>query len=206
MSESVVLVRPWTTDLVVLEEIFVRRLYEPRGRFEPPARAVDLGANIGLFSVFLRGLYPQVAITAFEPDPANVALLRRNVDCELVQACAGVADGLVPFVGGLQDQSRIAAGATEEGATLVPVVDVFPYLEGADLVKIDIQGGEWELLADPRLAASGVRGIFVEYHAYMCPEPAAPRQTAERLLAQAGYAHELVFDDPDGFGMLWAWR
>ena len=198
--------REGTGDTEVFDEIFVRRVYANAARLVEPAKVVDLGANIGLFGVFLRDLHPGVPIVAFEPDPENVALLRRNVDCEVVQACAGVADGLVPFIGGQQDQSRIAAGATEEGATFVPVVDVFPYLEGADLVKIDIQGGEWDLLADPRLASSGVKAIFVEYHAYMCPDPAAPRETAERLLEQAGYAHELVFDDPDGFGMLWAWR
>ena len=37
-------------------------------------RVLDLGANIGLFGVFMRGAYPGVHLTAIEPDPSNFAL------------------------------------------------------------------------------------------------------------------------------------
>ena len=45
-----------------------------------------------------------------------------------------------------------------------PRVDVFPYLAAADLVKIDIEGSEWEILADARFAGIAARVLVLEYH------------------------------------------
>merc|ERR1712216_74057 len=40
---------------------------------------VDVGANIGLFSVLLALLHPQVKILAFEASPLNALLAKRNI-------------------------------------------------------------------------------------------------------------------------------
>jgi hypothetical protein len=89
---------------------------------------------------------------------------------------------------------------------MVPAVDVFPFLEDVDLLKIDIEGAEWRLLADPRFASVPARAIALEYHPHDCPD-ADPGTLARRLLAEAGYQTlETEFDLPPGHGMLWAWR
>ncbi|WP_409190079.1 FkbM family methyltransferase [Bradyrhizobium sp. RDM4] len=40
---------------------------------------VDAGANIGAASLWFRQKFPELAIVAIEPDPDNIALLRRNL-------------------------------------------------------------------------------------------------------------------------------
>ena len=51
---------------------------------------------------------------------------------------------------------------------------MFPHLHDADLLKIDIEGGEWPLLTDARFGELKVPAIVLEYHAY--DSPAARRQ------------------------------
>ncbi len=219
-SELCFFVRHNTRDIGILDEVLARRYYETTGPVEHvlrrvggPLEVVDLGANIGLFGVYLLDRFPDARITAFEPDGGNAELLRRCIEANgmgsswrTVEACAGTEDGKVAFIDGDFCGSRIAGDGESRHTPRAPVVDVFPYLEPAHLLKMDIEGGEWPILEDPRLAELGPAAICAEYHPHLCPEPDDPRGTAMRLLERAGYEHELLFDRPDGVGMLWAWR
>jgi hypothetical protein len=83
---------------------------------------------------------------------------------------------------------------------------VLPQLERTDLLKADVEGGEWDVLGDPRLHSSALKAIVLEYHPEGSDRP-DPRQDVERLLGEAGFAAtERLFHRPDGVGMLWAWR
>ena len=59
----------------------------------------------------------------------------------LVEAFAGAAAGTTSFAAGQHAVSRAGEGIE------VPVVDVLPELTAADLVKIDVEGAEWPILA-----------------------------------------------------------
>ncbi len=170
---------------------------------------VDLGANIGLFGIFMLERDPGARIFAVEADPANAEILRRCIaanvglgDWQVIEAVASVQEGSVAFVAGRHSLSHIA-GPGEPGVE-VPALDVFPLLEGADLLKMDIEGGEWPILADPRLAATAVRALVLEYHAFSCPEPNA-RVAATEALTRAGFEVQPA-GGTDDYGVVWAWR
>jgi FkbM family methyltransferase len=208
-----VLLRHGTIDIWTFNEIFLRRLYDPPSavaaalaRADPP-RVVDLGANIGMFGVDLLSRYPRACVTAYEPDPANAAIHRRLIALnaaeerwQLVQACAGSEDGTVTFLSGRETASRIVEDDVA-GTVDVPMEDVLPQLAAAELVKMDIEGAEWSLLRDPRLAQ--VRALVLEYHPHGCPGD-DPAETAEQILRSHGFDITPVFHDPSGIGMLWA--
>src|SRR5262245_18180467 len=61
------------------QEIFEQEAYLHRG-FEIPANAVivDVGANIGLFTMFMKDRFPGATIYAFEPAPQTYACLAHN--------------------------------------------------------------------------------------------------------------------------------
>jgi FkbM family methyltransferase len=216
-SDVVIYLRHGSVDLITLEEIFQRGHYEPPTEVEGilrsvgrPLRVVDLGANIGLFGALIRRAHPGAQIVAFEPDPTNAALLRRSIEAnggqgwQLMEACAAPEEGMVPFAAHEDTSSRVEAGAGAE--TMVRAVDVFPFLEDVDLLKIDIEGAEWPLLTDARFQADVARVIALEYHPFGCPSPDAGA-FARQLLEERGF--ETVaspFHLPAGYGMLWAWR
>lgn len=174
-------------------------------------RIVDLGAHIGLFDVFFLTRFPNARITAVEPDPFNARLLTRCAQLNsrangwrIIRAAAGTNDGKVPFVSGRFAESAVASSPGFETID-VPSVDVFPFLAEADLVKIDIEGGEWPILEDKRLADVGPKVVALEWHARGCPG-ADPEQTAIRFLRRAGYRVRLIANASPGVGMLWGLR
>jgi FkbM family methyltransferase len=217
-STVVIHLRHGSVDLLSLEEIFWLGHYDAPQEVlaaleasEKPFRVIDLGANIGLFGAFIRRRFPAANIVAFEPHPANAAVLRRSIEANggsdgwrLLEACAQTADGDVTL--GLYDftTSRIEANSAEE--IVVPGLDVFPFLEDVDLLKIDIEGAEWPILTDPRFGAGVAKTLALEYHSYGSPEPDAGA-LALRLLREAGYETKVSdYGLPPGQGMLWAWR
>jgi FkbM family methyltransferase len=216
-SGVAVAIRHHTGDVMVLDEIFSQREYElPKpvrtalSEVPGPLEVLDLGANIGLFGAWLLGRFPDARIVAFEPDPGNAAVHRQtiaaNEDAEgwrLIEAFAAAAPGSVPFVSGSHATSRQSHG---ENAIAVEAVDVFGYMEGIDLLKIDIEGAEWPLLADPRFRQTPARAIVVEYHSDNCPHPDAASAAAEALEA-AGYETLPGTTKPVyGAGVLWGVR
>jgi hypothetical protein len=68
----------------------------------------------------------------------------------------------------------------------VPVVDLLKTNHDVELLKMDIEGAEWDILTDPRLSELKARAIVLEWHSIGCPEP-DPHKAAARLLVEAGY-------------------
>jgi FkbM family methyltransferase len=210
-----VFIRHNTEDPFVLSEIFYTGHYEVPDhvgflleRLGRPPIVLDLGANIGLFGVWALERFPGSRVTAFEPDPTNAEVARLCIDASgmgdkwrLLEAAATAHDGPVPFVAGEFSRSRIEL----QGGALVEGVDVLPYLEEADLAKIDIEGGEWAILDDPRFQELDLTALVLEYHPDQAPGPDS-RTLALDAVHAAGYEATVVDEFGVGHGILWAWR
>jgi FkbM family methyltransferase len=148
-------------------------------------------------------------ISAYEPDPANAAVHRQSVAANglgsrwtVTEAAAGSADGEARFASGGVALSSLSA----DGDIVVPVRDVLAAIAHADLVKMDIEGGEWPILLDPRFAAAPPRVLVLEYHpGDGCPGE-DPHDAVRKLLAAANLSTSEIWRRDDGYGMLWAWR
>lgn len=81
--------RPGTSDVAVFEQVFLandynlRRLRQYSGimaayRAMSAPLVLDLGANIGLFSLYAAKNFPRAKIVAIEPEAENFALLAGN--------------------------------------------------------------------------------------------------------------------------------
>jgi len=211
--------RHHTDDTGVFAEIFRAGFYALPERVTadlaslgPRARFVDLGANIGLFGVWVLTHFPEAHLTAFEPDPTSIERLRETMDINrgarawtLVPACASNHEGTVAFAATGTSVSRMTSPGSSEATADVPLRDVFPYLERADVVKMDIEGGEWDILLDPRWSGVTARAVLMEYHPHGCPEPDA-RGLAVATLNDSGYVAESIVHHAAGHGMLRAIR
>jgi FkbM family methyltransferase len=217
-------IRHGSGDVVTLGEVFHDHQYAPTAEVEQalgtPRRVLDLGANIGLFGLFAAGRWPQAQITAFEPDPANACLHERTIEANalrgrwwLTRAAAATAAGHAEFVSGGVALSHLAAtgehhGAAEESGHArieVELRDVLPLLAETDLLKMDIEGGEWAILGDPRFRDAPPRAVVLEYHPRFCPTD-DPAGAAQAALTEAGLRVQAIWSRDDGHGMLWAWR
>jgi FkbM family methyltransferase len=217
-SDVQLLVRHRSEDLATLSEIFGRGLYalpaEVRAgleRIDRRLRIADLGANTGLFSAFvLSELRRPLTITAYEPDPGHFAVLEkcaalnREADWQLHEAAAATSPGTLRFAAGLGPSSHVVADGDEGPVIEVRAEDALPDLVSADLIKMDIEGGEWDILADGRLAQTRALGIVLEYH----PDAraATPLEIASQHLVRCGFAIREIHRHPDGHGMLWGLR
>src|SRR5271154_5377285 len=73
-------VRSGTTDKGVLVEIFLLEVYKPALRYIKDAELViDIGAQIGAFSLYAHNANPKPKILSFEPCTANFASLETNL-------------------------------------------------------------------------------------------------------------------------------
>jgi FkbM family methyltransferase len=211
------LVRHRSRDIDLVVEIFgPRRTYEPpatlASRLAGPLRVLDLGGNIGLFAIFALQRYDVRGITSFEPDPENGAMLARAIALNgagdrwrLQRVAVANAAGPIRFITGRLLASR-RADSGEHGVE-VPAVDLFDLDHAVDLIKIDIEGGEWSLLGDPRLSDLGARTIVLEWHARGAPDADAHAAAVGRL-QRAGYVIHLdeVDPPPAHTGVVWAAR
>ena len=206
-----VLIRHGTADPVTLGEVFHERDYEPPPELTPlrPRRIVDLGANVGYFGAFALSVWPEARVVAYEPDPANAAVHARVIALndmrerwELRRSAASTTDGQLRF----RASGDALSHADDAGELVVSSEDVLPVLAGVDLLKMDIEGGEWAILGDPRFRPHPPQVVVMEHHPNGAPGP-DPRAAALEALARAGLtATASIFTRADGYGMLWAWR
>jgi len=139
---------------------------------------VDLGANIGSFSVVCRTLRPDTRIVAVEPDPNNFQALRSNVhpaNAELHQAALTDHDGEIQLYLGDEDAvtNSVFSGNMASGRRSVNVKcrdaatfldEIFARHGRIALLKSDTEGGEWHLLRVPARLIADIPVIFIEYH------------------------------------------
>lgn len=173
-------------------------------------RILDLGGHVGLFCLDMLARVPAATITTLEPDAANLALLRRAIErnrlsaaVEIIGSAAAVRDGHIAFMAGFGVASYEPGGNEIDAAQTVAAIDVLPLMAAADLVKMDIEGGEWAILADSRAASAVGPVVVLEFHDRLCPfDDAEAAVTA--WLEQAGlYVWPDVRRLP-GMGLIWA--
>ena len=163
-------------DLFIYSEVFEHECYALPLR-NPPATILDLGANIGLAAVYFARAFPAARLACVEPDPDNFRVLRRNLDlngvaAEAVSAAVHNEDGAVTMARAASAYGhRVAdvrtqgsAGRYEVAAVTVPTLLARLGWERIGLAKIDIEGHETTLLAEPCDWLHRVDALCLEYH------------------------------------------
>jgi FkbM family methyltransferase len=162
-------------DLVFgFEEMFVEQQYAFHANTAAP-RILDCGSNVGMSVLFFKLLYPAARITAFEPAPDAVRVLRDNVagleDVTVEQKALSAEPGELEFFAFPGEAASPRSGTLrQEGAERTATVastPLSPYVDGdVDLLKLDVEGRELEVLRE--LAAAGklaqIARMVIEVH------------------------------------------
>lgn len=163
-------------------------------------RVVDVGANVGLYSLWAAS--KGATVTAYEPGPDAFAHLARNVLGKSIKAVNAAVVGAEPEGGTIRlyldgersTRNTITAHNVGNGAALADYV-VTPALTlaavlrgGCDLLKIDCEGAEFDIVentASDVLATA--RRVVLEFHSQFGSE--------EALLARlraAGFSAQII--------------
>jgi FkbM family methyltransferase len=216
-TSTQVVLRHRTNDVLAFNEVFHRQAYalplevaERLQNIGRPLHVVDLGANIGLFSAWVIARMPVGEIDAYEPDSQNAMVLQSMVTANTAEnrihvheACAGVSAGVVRFIAGDFIHSRVVE--TEDiNAIELPQEDVMPILEQADVIKIDIEGSEWPILADHRWSRTRALAVAMEWHVTDTVSDGEGEATAALERAGLGVVHR--YSEEPSCGIVWAVR
>ena len=165
-------------ELFRVKSIFQENEYSILGSISSRDRitCVDIGANIGLYSIYAMMHMPNSTIHCFEPSPASYTLLRENVS--IIPNIHLYAYGL--FKGSHQAMMNIHKMNTGENSIKLNnqnYIDSIPVqlkdagaefdrlrLKHIDILKIDTEGCEVEILDSLGYRLSQIDYILVEYH------------------------------------------
>jgi FkbM family methyltransferase len=176
------------------------------GQKLPEVRTIlDIGANLGFFSLAARGHYPNAVIHAYEPNPriqANLCANTSGLNISVFPEAVGNKDCFVAMIdAGPSNQARtqIIAGS-ERGIPQISLRTALERIGGSvDLLKLDCEGAEWEILALEDCWKS-VRNIRMECHL----QNGKTVESATRTLM--GYGLRILRSKEQGEeqGMIWA--
>lgn len=177
---------------------------------------LDIGANVGFFSMAARGHYPAATIHAYEPNPRVLSFLSANTSAlgvEMHPEAVGSRSGFVQILeSGSSNQARTGeiartgagagAGIVETGGIAQIALDTAIERMGGtvDLLKLDCEGAEWDLFK-LRDAWKRVRNLRMEYHLFR----GETVEQVDRTLRGLGF-EPIHWERDAGFGMVWARR
>lgn len=185
------------------EEIFEKEDYRiDLGKPDP--YILDVGAHIGMATLYFKTLYPKARILAFEPNPNTVELLRSSIeannlgDVAIVEAAVWEDEGKVPlyidtvsgnpWTWGDSLIENLWGSKTPPAPIVVKSVRLSSYLDQpVDLLKLDIEGVEEEVVRECSGRLPVVRNLILEYHG--TPKTKSTNRFEEiiRILEDAGF-------------------
>lgn len=164
----------------------------------------DVGANVGMYTCFVAQALTTGTVVAFEPEPANLARLRANLESNarpttwqtagialaaengttLLASSHRAADTAQPGTGHyyLSDDDGIEVPC-RRGDSLVD--DGYP---PPDVMKIDVQGAELLVLEGMGEYLSSVETIYAELHTEKCERYDVAIEEVESFLVDAGFS------------------
>ncbi len=160
-------------DTSLLRQIFVNGEYDLPS--ENVRRVVDLGANIGMATLYLSRKFPDAEIACVEPSPQNAPLLKRvialnGVRARVFEAAIGPADGSIDlFLSAQPDCTSVVNAVNPVGVINVPQISMDHLMkdmgwDGIDVLKLDIEGAEKFLLTENQSWLEKVRMVVGESH------------------------------------------
>ncbi|MFZ1721378.1 MAG: FkbM family methyltransferase [Microgenomates group bacterium] len=204
--------------LEITTEIFFDQVYTFKIKINQGDIVVDIGANIGVFSVFAASNGAS-HVFAYEPFPENIKLIKKNSKLNgyrtIVTTQAAVSDKL--------GQSKLYLGSVDSGNLLfdhnsegklstyvqVPTVtleSIFKthHLSQIDFLKIDCEGSEGAIFqSTPDRIWKKIERIALEFHDNVS---IIHHAEIEKRLSKLGYKTDIVANPDSPFGYIYAFR
>jgi FkbM family methyltransferase len=182
--------------------IFLDDEYGLRTIGTPVQTVVDIGANIGLFSLWARHHFPGAMIHAYEPNEEICRYAAANFkDAEIALFHEAVSNASSSGSLVMNESSRLVKTRKGKGGS-IKLTGINTVIEriggGVDLLKMDCEGGEWDIFLESA-AFKKVRQIRMEYH---LDEPGQNMARLEGVASTLGF-QVIKIVTHGSFGIAW---
>lgn len=172
------LIRNNTYDLTILNEILIYQQYgNPKELTEENAVVIDIGAHIGIFSVFAARISKNISVYSFEPVSENYSILKKNVAINNLDNQIKCFNLGITKKGGKRylyfdkkntgGHSLFRSSADKVLINTIKLEEVFRINEirYCNLLKIDTEGAEYEIIPNlSKMYLKRIKNIVIEYH------------------------------------------
>jgi len=149
---------------------------------------LDIGGNIGIFSILARHYFPNSTIASYEPNPKLASFITANtqeLNIIVNREAIGAKSGFVNFVEHNHSLNGQVTTGSDGSIALTSFSTAVQRLGNQiDLLKIDCEGGEWDILQDTD-SLKKVRYLALEYH--LLQENAKPLSWLIQFLNHQGF-------------------
>lgn len=198
----------YETDEIVIREIWKENVYEVKPQhFNQGGVVIDIGANIGSFSIFAANL--GTTVYAIEPEPHNLSALKTNIDLNNMNSVIHVCPYAISDYKGTAVISDSGGGSTIKddgifGAEVeVMSLDNFFTLyniESVDVLKIDVEGAELEIiLGASKENINKCKYITMEF------DVRSGKNMGDMVQKLSETHHVRTMGSWERGGMIWAW-
>ena len=190
-----------SSDIFVFFQVFIVDGYKPlvdfmKGKSFTPRTIVDVGANVGYFSVLMSSQYPHAEISCVEPSSKNYDCLKINMgenakSVQLIEAALWTSDRKLmiknesaeEWAFQLTDNSLVPG--EYDGISLTSLIRKLG-ISRIDLLKMDIEGAEGILFNDLNFLAEldKVTILAMEIH-----DEHADRKRIHEKLSERGFKY-----------------
>ena len=170
------------SDILTFNEVVKEQVYKnATAHLESCETVIDLGANIGLTSLYFARQYPTGRLFAVEPNPDTYQMLTANLKelidsgrCRTLQAAVWGSEKFL-VADSSQAPDHYSAFAAKEasaadnreriiaGLPIQKIIDDSGFHK-IDLLKVDIEGAEVELFKGDLDWLRSIRAIAIEFH------------------------------------------
>jgi FkbM family methyltransferase len=197
----------------------IAEFFSPHSAIMPPTLPAfypkviyDLGANVGVSSLYFASLYPKASIYGFEPLPENVEVCLLNYrgisnQSRIFPWAVGAITGQATFAckndsrGGRLESTHQDPNLQTTSQIQVKIISVADLIdqEGLpppDFLKIDVEGAEFDVLEGLKGYVRSIRLIYLETHG---------AQLRQDCLLWLG-GHKFQICQGADQTAIWAWR
>jgi FkbM family methyltransferase len=171
---------------------------------------LDIGAHIGLFSIWALSINPKAIIHCIEASPDTYKILSQNIRENLTKGFSWSAEhraawnvaGEISFTDNAE--SSMSHRITTDGNTKISTITFLELIQkvGKDtrttLIKIDIEGAEESFLCKGNASFENIGNIAIEIHPALCNT-----DNVVHLLRQSFSVENVKQDDPTSKPLLY---
>jgi FkbM family methyltransferase len=191
-------------DIISVFVVFVREDY---GHIQPGSTVVDVGANIGIFSLY--AAHNKAAmVLAYEPSAESYSILLRNIKANQLEqsviakqlAVVGTPGEQVRFPVKSSMYNAIITDDNEtdfEWVNTIGLPEILDQMGNISLLKLDCEGAEYDILACAgEDVYAKIQHIRLEYHS-------GGEQVIDNYLSRYGFVKRHSQADTASSGNLW---